>query len=186
MESATEFLKFIFTSQTVVAYLKGRKPEQTELFWKMILIYYLCFTSLLFLPTIESTLLIDTNMLNVLKNFKIVRNEECLVILLGDWTVDETILVQKAFSTTGLLRLDQNVPNMRFGSDQSCQITIFKTNQFLKTADQVCKLHLKSNCISIMFSAHHGKEETHPEDKTLSIPVILVRLRYTPQFMFRV
>jgi hypothetical protein len=125
-------------------------------------------------------------MLNVLKNFKIVRNKECLVILLGDWTADETILVQTTFSTTGLLRLDQNVLNMRFGSDQSCQITMFKTNQFLKTADQVCKLNLKSNCISILFSAHNGEEETPPEDKTLSIPVILVRLRYTPQFMFRV
>ena len=152
----------------------------------MIFIYSLCFTTLLFLPNIESTLLIDTNMLNVLKNFKIVRNQECLVILLGDWTMDETILVQTTFSTTGFLRSDQNVANMTFRSGQSCQITMFKTNQFLKTADELCNLHLKSNCISILFSAHKGEEETTPEDKTLSIPVILVRLRYTPQFMFRV
>ena len=152
----------------------------------MIFIYSLCFTTLLFLPNIESTLLIDTNMLNILKNFKIVRNEECLVILLGDWTADETILVQTTFLTTGFLRLDQNVLNMTFSSDQSCQITMFKTKKFLKTANQLCKLPHKSNCISILFSAHSGEEETSPEDKNLSIPVILVRLRYTPQFMFRV
>ena len=152
----------------------------------MIPLSYLFVNILLLLPGVQSSLLIDKSILNVLKNFKQVNRQDCLVILMGEWTADESHLIQTTLSTTGFLHLDGAMPRMPTMLNHPCQIAMLKSPKFLTPADQLCQLDIKSNCISILFSGYRGGGVTPAPDTALSTTLIMVRLHYPPQFRFTV
>ena len=140
---------------------------------------------LLSLPSLCLGILVDKNILNSIKNIEQVNSFDCLVILIGHWTAEESLLIQTSLSPGGFLRINDSMPPPRLPlSLHSCNIVMMKSPEALAIGDHLCQLHPNNNCISMMFIMYTGGSvlpSTPP-----SSPVLVVELRYTPQFMFRV
>ena len=137
------------------------------------------------LPSLSVSILVDKNILNSIKNIKQVTRDDCLVILIGDWSAEESLLIQATLSTAGFLRIkESSQPPKLSMSLHSCHIVLMKSAQALTLGDHLCQLHPSNNCISILFIMYTGGPLLPSPPP--SSPVLFVELRYTPQFMFRV
>ena len=138
------------------------------LHFSIILIFLLPSGSQGFTTTLMSK--VDTNILSVLSNFQQMKQDKCLFILLGHWTIAQTNLVQQSFPNSfGILHGDEGMPSQpdQSAAELFCQVAIFREEKFIEKADKLCKFNLKSKCVSI-YLFDHKKDATVDDENSLA------------------
>ena len=130
-----------------------------------------CFVKLLllgifFMQKVEGITDFNDGVLNVLNKFDFFKQEKCLVIMFGNWTMKEINVVQNSIDNVGIIFLDESSEDFQTPANLFCQVAIMKDSQKLEEADYLCKFKLRAKCISILSTFSEMPQEN--QTKTIS------------------